>query len=120
MLNEYFSLDISADGQLIGLPMIIRDYRPQFEKLPMFLLRLGTEVDWESERGCFDGVAKELAIFYCAEPPASEVSQQDYFSQVEQLIFPCFKLRFHAPKKLNEYLTPLTSLHDLYKVFERC
>lgn len=116
MLTEYFSLDISADGSLISLPMIIKDYVPSMNKLPLFLLRLGTEVNWESEKDCFHTFAKELAIFYSAEPPLS----QDDLWKVQHYIFPSFKTHFSAPTTLKKHITQLANLTDLYKIFERC
>ena len=44
MLEEYFSLGISADGRLETLPMLLRDYTPNLDKLPLFLMRLGPQV----------------------------------------------------------------------------
>ncbi|KAI8647179.1 hypothetical protein BD408DRAFT_378988 [Parasitella parasitica] len=116
MLTEYFSLSISADGNLVSLPMIIKDYVPCLHKLPLFLLRLGTEVNWESEKECFHTLAKELAIFYSAEPPLS----QDDLLKVEHYIFPSFKTHFSAPASLKKHITQVANLTDLYKVFERC
>lgn len=116
MLIEYFSLGISADGNLISLPMIIRDYVPCLDKLPLFLLRLGTEVNWESEKDCFSTFAKELAIFYSAEPPLNS----DDLWKVQHFIFPCFKTHFSAPTALKKQITQLANLTDLYKIFERC
>ena len=30
----------------------------------MLMLRLATEVDWESEKGCFQSLSREIARFY--------------------------------------------------------
>ncbi|KAI8973504.1 DNA mismatch repair protein hexB [Mycotypha africana] len=120
MLHEYFSFEISAEGDLLALPMIIRDYIPSMDKLPVFLLRLGTEVDWESEKQCFYTLSKELALFYSAEPPLRSEEREDYLWKVQHLIFPCFKTHFVAPSSLKEFVTPLANLADLYKIFERC
>ena len=40
--------------------MMLDKYIPRMAGLPIFLLRLATEVDWESETGCFHSVASEL------------------------------------------------------------
>ena len=34
MLDDYFSLEISADGRLVSLPMIFDDHVPSFAALP--------------------------------------------------------------------------------------
>ena len=44
MLEEYFSLGITEDGRLESLPMLLRDYTPNLDKLPLFLMRLGPQV----------------------------------------------------------------------------
>lgn len=44
MLNEYFSMSIDDDGQLTSIPMLMRDYTPNLDKLPLFLMRLGPQV----------------------------------------------------------------------------
>lgn len=120
MLKEYFSIEITAEGNLIGLPMVIRDYVPCMDKLPLFFLRLGTEVDWESEIGCFDSLARELAILYSLDAPINQSDRADYIWKVEHLLFPSFKTHFSAPVKLKSYVTQVANLTDLYKIFERC
>ena len=44
MLSEYFSLDISESGLVESLPLLLRDYTPNLDHLPNFLMRLGPEV----------------------------------------------------------------------------
>ena len=44
MLQEYFNLGISEDGLVETLPMLLRDYTPNLDKLPLFLMRLGPQV----------------------------------------------------------------------------
>jgi hypothetical protein len=44
MLAEYFSLQLSADGMVESLPLLLRDYTPNLDKLPSFLMRLGPQV----------------------------------------------------------------------------
>ncbi|KAJ3062669.1 hypothetical protein HDU98_001467 [Podochytrium sp. JEL0797] len=69
MLSEYFSMIVSEDGQLESLPVLLKGYEPNLGKLPLFLIRVGTEVDWTTEQGCFDTFCRELGIFYACEPP---------------------------------------------------
>jgi DNA mismatch repair protein MLH1 len=75
MLSEYFSINISENGQLETIPLLLRGYIPSLAKLPRFLLRLGPYVDWSGERECFHTFLKELAAFYVPEqlpPPATK------------------------------------------------
>jgi hypothetical protein len=44
MLADYFSLTITADGKVEGLPLLLQDYIPNLDKLPHFLMRLGPQV----------------------------------------------------------------------------
>ncbi|ORZ06926.1 mutL-like protein 1, colon cancer, nonpolyposis type 2 [Absidia repens] len=132
MLKDYFSITVTPDGQLTTLPMLLRRYIPTLDKLPMFLLRLGTEVDWEDEQGCLDTFSRELAIFYSAEPPLPLPDNQDeykkrhdrYLWQIQHVLFPGMKNHFAAPKSIvrdgSSYIIQLASLSDLYKIFERC
>ncbi|KAI7880900.1 DNA mismatch repair protein Mlh1 [Lichtheimia hyalospora FSU 10163] len=137
LLYDHFGVKIASDGYLIELPMLLKGYIPTMDKLPLFLLRLGTEVDWVNEEKCFDGVARELAIFYSAEPPleppaSSETEKRQYRQehekyrwQVQHLVFPSFKTsQFVAPENVANaeagYVKPLTSLSALFRIFKRC
>ena len=77
MLSEYFRIDISADGQLDGIPLLVKGYTPSLAKLPRFLMRLGPCVDWTDEKRCFHTFLTELASFYTVEQlPNIEQSPQ--------------------------------------------
>lgn len=67
MLDEYFSLQVSPDGDLLSVPLLLKGYLPSLGKLPRFLLRLGPYIDWSSEEGCFRSFLRELAAFYTPE-----------------------------------------------------
>ncbi|KAG0241258.1 DNA mismatch repair protein [Actinomortierella wolfii] len=68
MLKEYFSICITESGYVEALPMVIKGYIPNLEKLPDFLWRLGSEVNWTAEKPCFQTVCREIAIFYSTHP----------------------------------------------------
>ena len=44
MLMDYFSVQINENGELLTLPILLDKYIPNWNKLPIFLLRLATEV----------------------------------------------------------------------------
>ena len=67
MLLEYFRMEISAEGELLSIPLLVKGYRPSMTKLPRFLMRLGPCVDWNDEEGCFRTFLHELATFYAVE-----------------------------------------------------
>ncbi|KAK3573578.1 hypothetical protein QTP86_028182, partial [Hemibagrus guttatus] len=64
MLDDYFSMKIDEEGNLTGLPLLLDNYCPAMEGLPLFILRLATEVNWDSEKDCFHDFTKECSYFY--------------------------------------------------------
>lgn len=53
MLAEYFSLNISESGLVLSLPVLLRDFIPNLDFLPMFLMRLGPQVRHQKSFSCF-------------------------------------------------------------------
>jgi len=81
MLKEYFSLDIQ-NGKLRAIPYLLDDFVPELTGLPLYMLRLTTEVDWSSEKACFETFCRETALFYATKPidirkPSSKDSDND-------------------------------------------
>jgi DNA mismatch repair protein MLH1 len=132
MLEEYFSIriectdpdseiedvDNTVDAVLTGLPVLLEGHSPQPHGLPIFLLRLATQVDWEEERPCFYGICKELGDFYAMSPNESDALN----AFVRHNLFPALSYLLIPPKSFpaNGYFTSMTKLSTLYKVFERC
>ncbi|XP_051946007.1 DNA mismatch repair protein Mlh1 [Xyrauchen texanus] len=130
MLQEYFSLDIDGEGNLTGLPMLLDNYTPAMEGLPMFILRLATEVNWDREKDCFHEFSVECSHFYSIrkqytlEPDAEEPQDVETSWQwkVEHILFKALRTLFSPPKHFSEdgSILQIASLPELYKVFERC
>jgi len=147
MLNEYFSMQISAEGELLTIPLLLKGYLPALAKLPRFLLRLGPYVDWNSEEGCFRTFLRELAAFYTpeqlpvlspsarsteesAKPVVAEGSEdEDAFVRarraqvvrmLEYAVFPALRARLVATSRLLRGVVEVADLKGLYRVFERC
>ncbi|KAK9494378.1 histidine kinase-like ATPase [Lipomyces doorenjongii] len=141
MLLEYFSLDITADGDIKSIPLLLKGYTPSVVKLPMLLYRLGHNVDWAHEKECFETVLREIAIFYVPEslpilPPGQAPSQRasedseniqplekrrrELMDRIEKYIFPTMRRRLLATKKLLGSVIEVADLPGLYKIFERC
>ncbi|KAJ7695474.1 histidine kinase-like ATPase [Mycena rosella] len=131
MLAEYFSFNITPTGLIESLPLLLRDYTPNLDKLPSLLMRLGPQVDWNSEMECFESFLRELAYFYVPGPlctdadPQTEEDQeaQDKAErwQIQHVVFPSLRRYVAAPKSLlDRDVVQIASLPDLYKVFERC
>lgn len=130
MLAEYFSLTISESGLVECLPLLLRDYIPNLDNLPSFLMRLGPQVDWTSEKECFESFLRELAYFYTPLPPllrdpseseshAEQLKAERW--QIQHILFPAMRRYLVAPKSLlDRDVVQIANLPDLYKVFERC
>ncbi|XP_017652931.1 DNA mismatch repair protein Mlh1 isoform X2 [Nannospalax galili] len=136
MLADYFSLEIDEEGNLIGLPLLIDNYVPPLEGLPIFILRLATEVNWDEEKECFESLSKECAVFYSirkqyiSEESTLSTQQRDMPGStlnpwkwtVEHVIYKAIRSHLQPPKHFTEdgNVLQLANLPDLYKVFERC
>ncbi|XP_068184317.1 DNA mismatch repair protein Mlh1 isoform X2 [Antennarius striatus] len=130
MLDDYFSMEIDQDGNLTGLPLLLDKYTPVMEGLPLFILRLATEVNWDDERECFRDFTRECSMFYSIrkqyilEEGAGEEQEEvnSWRWKLEHVIFKAFRTLFSPPKNFSEDGTVLqiANLPDLYKVFERC
>ncbi|KAJ7336310.1 histidine kinase-like ATPase [Mycena albidolilacea] len=132
MLAEYFSFNITPTGLIESLPLLLRDYTPNLDKLPSLLMRLGPQVDWNSEMECFESFLRELAYFYVPGPLCptadTETETEDEKGQekaerwqIQHIVFPSLRRYIAAPKTLlDRDVVQIASLPDLYKVFERC
>jgi DNA mismatch repair protein MLH1 len=149
LLAEYFSLEVSEEGELCSIPLLMKGYTPSLAKLPQFLLRLGPHVNWDNEKECFQSFLRELASFYVPEilplPPAttqqsldgahgngkgkekaveedSEIAlrRKELRRAIEYIIFPSCKARLVATKGLLKGVMEVANLKGLYRVFERC
>lgn len=52
MVDEYFSLRISDEGMVESIPMLIRGYVPDLDRLPHLLVCLATRVSLCSTPAC--------------------------------------------------------------------
>ncbi|KAG1639227.1 hypothetical protein G6F44_008042 [Rhizopus delemar] len=64
ILNHQFRFSVTLDGQLESLPMLIKNYVPSVERLPLLLYNIATQVHWEVEVDRLKGLAREFALFY--------------------------------------------------------
>lgn len=120
LLREYFSIGISESGELFSLPSIIPSYLPLMAHLPLFIIRLATEVEYDSEKQCFKAICTELSSYYARLSMTS--LDKDFHFLAQTVVFPEIRKSLLPPAKfLNDgTLLKLTSLQELYKVFERC
>ncbi|XP_062555079.1 DNA mismatch repair protein Mlh1 [Armigeres subalbatus] len=120
LMKEYFNLCISADGMLESIPIVVQEYIPSMAYLPMFILRLATEVEWDDEKECFDTFCREVARFYAKI--ALTKGDDEYKWELEHAIYPAIKQYLLPPKTFakNGSVLKVANLPDLYRVFERC
>uniref|UniRef100_A0A6I8QDV0 DNA mismatch repair protein MLH1 n=1 Tax=Xenopus tropicalis TaxID=8364 RepID=A0A6I8QDV0_XENTR len=135
MMADYFSLEIDqVEGNLIGLPILLDNYIPPMEGLPLFILRLATEVNWDDEKECFESFSKECSMFYSIrkqyilEESSSNADNESLTGSsswrwtTEHILYKAFRTHLLPPKPFSEdgSILQLANLPDLYKVFERC
>lgn len=152
LLEDYYSIKINCqirpednekEYYLEALPMLIEDYEPDLDELPIFLLKLVITVDWEQEKDCFNDVCSLLASFYAMknvehrnknddneqkeDDDMNETSQSSQSKKpndcwiIEHVLYKAFK-NFLLPSKQNQkqMIFKLVDLSTLYRVFERC
>jgi len=129
MLKEYFSFEVDADGNLLSLPQIIEGYVPDIGALATFILRMGTEVEWEHEQECLEALCREFSKFYCLQLTVEGDDTPDTNNQskprewiVEHIFFPIMRTNFVPPTTFADdgTIIAIASLEKLYKIFERC
>lgn len=104
-----------------ALPALLENHRPSITHLPIYLLRLATEVEWETEVDCFETFCRETANYYARIAQVElNANPQLHKWTVEHVLFPAFKKYLLPSEILNEVIYELTNLPTLYKVFERC
>lgn len=54
MLLDYFSIEFNQEaGTLLALPIVHELIKPFPQELPMFILRMASEIDYTNEEKCF-------------------------------------------------------------------
>ncbi|CAH1104007.1 unnamed protein product [Psylliodes chrysocephalus] len=122
MMKDYFSVEVDKDGNICSIPILLENYLPDPTGLPLYIVRLATEVNWDSEMECFRTFAQETAKFYAKVPKETNQNEKDWQWVTEQILYPAIKEYFIPPKSFTENgaLLEIADLHNLYKVFERC
>jgi len=142
MIDEYFSISITSDGLLESLPMLLKGYTPDLDRLPYFLLCLGTRINWTDEKECFESILKEIAFFY--SPRYSHLTSGDDNNeeengnsdgdgqgreeerharwQLEHILWPSMRkyTTWKRDSLSNGDLKQVANLPDLFRIFERC
>ncbi|PAA74642.1 hypothetical protein BOX15_Mlig026824g3 [Macrostomum lignano] len=146
MLLDYFSMEIDSDGNVLSLPLLLKKFQPDLDYLGVYLLRLATKVDWNTESACFETFCRETAKFYALKAPfpgaaapepgaeddaaphstqasqASTARRDPIERSVELALFPSMRAQFKPDTdcRNSRAMGKLVSLQDMYRVFERC
>jgi len=133
MMADYFSLVLEEgeEGLVVaGVPHLLQGYTPWWPRLPLYILRLATEVEWGEEKACFHSFAAETADFYrVREEQGARFDQgqhagleEDWRATVEQVVYPAIRSLLLPPRSCltDSSILQVANLPDLYKVFERC
>lgn len=68
MLQDYFLLEITDAGLIKSLPLLLKGYVPNLDKLPLFLMRLGPQVRYiQLGRAPFVMAKSEVAFVLVGE-----------------------------------------------------
>lgn len=120
-MRDYFGLRINSEGKLESLPALLANHQPCTTFLPIYLLRLATEVQWDSEVECFETFCRETASFYASVSETLLIEKPESHKYlVEHVIYPGLKQFLLPSNTLKNQIFELTNLSTLYKVFERC
>uniref|UniRef100_A0A182RW67 DNA_mis_repair domain-containing protein n=1 Tax=Anopheles funestus TaxID=62324 RepID=A0A182RW67_ANOFN len=120
ILSDYYNLSIRKDGYLESLPKLLDNYIPSVVFLPMYIVRLATDVEWDDEMEFFQTFSRETAHFFSRI--ALTKPTKEYRWELEHVIYPAVRNQLIPPKEFskNGCLLQLASLPELYRVFERC
>jgi DNA mismatch repair protein MLH1 len=123
MLADFFAMSV-ANGRLLAMPNVLPGYQPSFTALPLFLVRLATEVDWDYEFDCIAAVISELSMLYAILPEDAQDDEQKVriTGELKNVIFPAMKTAAFLPTLwlLNDgSVARVASIAEMYSVFER-
>lgn len=123
MFMDYFQLDFSNES-LSKLPLLLPNVVPSASKLPYFVYRLGSKVNYANEKQCLHDILHQIALLYIpdrlAEGLDDEISRDNINYILESFVFPAVRKHFLAPNSLLLEVVQVADLPGLYRVFERC
>ncbi|WFD44832.1 DNA mismatch repair protein Mlh1 [Malassezia psittaci] len=129
MLEEYFSLTIDVQHETLNtFPALFPQHLSNVvirERIPSFLFRLATQVDWTEEKECLERICHEIAFAHIPWAMGTERNDDARIAwNIQHIWFAgmlssryCFSVGKRDTAKI---FTQVASLPDLYRVFERC
>lgn len=128
LLVDYFSVKIVSESDESGekiyldsLPILLDNYEPDLSELPLFIIRLATEVNWKVEKECFDSVCRQLGLFYSSKKLVEDSSDKKDEWITEHVLYTAIRSMLLVTEEYEkESFFKLVDLSRLYRVFERC
>ncbi|CAO1384866.1 unnamed protein product [Diamesa hyperborea] len=122
MLAEYFSLKINNAGEILTMPQLLDEHAPAMSRLPLYIIRIATEVNYDDEDECFKSFCRETANYYATMSIIPGDGDTDGDWLMEHVLLPEIRQSLLPPSTFltDGTILQLTSLPELYKVFERC
>lgn len=134
MLKDYFGIFLDAERGIVEAVPTLLPQHGSFglclDRLPLFFFRLGPQVDWDDEKGCFFTLCRELGLAHVPPSWGTESTQPVPTEQREHeawIVQHVWFANMHGargrcivPTTLPDVFTQVANLPDLYRVFERC
>lgn len=122
LLEEYFGIKIRGN-LLYTMPILIPSYIPTFSFLPIFLKRLVTTIDWDNELDCIHGILNELSLLYAIDhKDGNNDRRHEIERSLKSVVLPELKCDSFFPNNnlfINRSIVKITSVRDMYRIFER-
>ena len=80
ILSECFSINVSSEGMLETLPLLLDGYEPSEIRLPGFILGLGHGVEWKDEESYVNDISRLLSDLYSL--PDEDVEEEVEVAEV--------------------------------------
>lgn len=114
MMDDYFSLKVDEQGNIITLPMLVDGYTPDWTKLGNFIYDLIFKVVWTKEKECFETFGRAISRFYAVDERCLQPRV------VSSLLYPVMKKSLLPPQSFKRCMRKLVHTHILYQMFHRC
>ncbi|KAM0683182.1 DNA mismatch repair protein [Mitosporidium daphniae] len=131
MLEDYFSLRITDDGLVTGLPILLQNFPLEYFDAKSFMVSFMSysTINWDDEEECLFSIAKSLSHAFSAAV-ISRLTDTLAFDQIGREYFEVHLVpllrdgNYFYPSKsgitTTSSLNRLADLKELYKIFERC
>lgn len=129
-LMEYAISLLKKNNKLYldSLPLLFDEIFPSTSKLPLLFYNIAFILMHDFHEYNFEPILKQLAFLYIPDPIFNLTDCDNNVNEkknnlnhiLEHCFFPLFKSNFTPTKFLENYISQLADLPDLYRIFERC